>query len=101
MDAFNSMKQIVGSLKKKNGYTSDRFSCSLLSERGVFYARNKVVPCVPIPLLSDNGGGRESERALSHIEMKKVPIIIFCLQRMLNHAIINFLKKSRNKCYRL
>jgi hypothetical protein len=26
MDAFNSMKQIVGSLKKKQGYTSDRFS---------------------------------------------------------------------------
>jgi hypothetical protein len=26
MDTINSMKQIVGSLKKKNGYMSDRFS---------------------------------------------------------------------------
>lgn len=29
MDTINSMKQIVGSLKKKNGYMSDRCSYSL------------------------------------------------------------------------
>jgi hypothetical protein len=79
MDTINSMKQIVGSLKKKNGYMSDRFrSSTLCSERGVFYDRRKVVPS---PHLS-----------LSHIEMKKVPIIIFCLQRVLNNEIINFLQ---------
>jgi hypothetical protein len=65
MDAFNSMKQIVGSLKKKQGYTSDRFSYffvsddmggeraresseesrrSLLSERGVFVVKGCTVP---------------------------------------------------------